>query len=218
MDRGRFRTSRGLWFVCLCVVGGLSSAAVSEASALAGRGSIGWRRSRSAWHRVTDASLVRAARRGSQEAMAELFERHWPRMHRAALLITGDAAAAEDIAQEAFLSAIRALDRFDIRRPLGPWLHRIATNRAIDWSRARALRREVAGEPADEPAPSVPGGLDAELVAGLRALAVEQRAVVVMRYVLDLTPGEIAERLDLPRGTVNSRLRRGLDALGERLR
>ena len=150
--------------------------------------------------------------------MAELFDRHWPRMHRAALLITGDAAAAEDIAQEAFLSAIRALDRFYMRRPLGRWLHRIATNRAIDWSRARALRREVAGEPDDEPAVPAGAGLDEELAAALQALVVEQRAVIVLRYVLDLTPGEIAERLELPRGTVNSRLRRGLDALGERLR
>ena len=55
----------------------------------------------------------------------------------------GDAAAAEDIAQEGFLSALRALDRFDRRRPFGPWLHRIVVNRAIDWSRARALRHEV---------------------------------------------------------------------------
>jgi RNA polymerase sigma-70 factor, ECF subfamily len=150
--------------------------------------------------------------------MAELFERHWPRMHRAAFLITGDAAAAEDIAQEAFLSAIRALDRFDMRRPLGPWLHRIATNRAIDWSRARALRREVSGAPDDEAAEAVVGGIDEALHAALQALGIEQRAVVVLRYVLDLTPGEIAAQLDLPRGTVNSRLRRGLDALGEQLR
>lgn len=150
--------------------------------------------------------------------MGELFERHWPRMHRAAFLITGDATAAEDIAQEAFLSAIRALDRFDMRRPLGPWLHRITTNRAIDWSRARALRREVSGTPDDEPADAVASDLDEEVRAALQALGVEQRAVVVLRYVLDLTPGEIAAQLDLPRGTVNSRLRRGLDALGERLR
>ena len=150
--------------------------------------------------------------------MAELFERHWPRMHRAAFLITGDAAAAEDIAQEAFLSAIRALDRFDMRRPLGPWLHRIAVNRAIDWSRARALRREVSGAPDEEPAEVIGSGIDEELRVALQALGVEQRAVVVLRYVLDLTPGEIAAQLDLPRGTVNSRLRRGLDALGERLR
>ena len=54
-----------------------------------------------------------------------------------------DAAAAEDIAQEAFLAAVRAIDRFDRRRPFGPWMHRIVVNRAIDVTRARALRREV---------------------------------------------------------------------------
>ena len=75
--------------------------------------------------------------------MEALFRAHWGRAHRAAFLIVHDAAAAEDIAQEAFLAAIRALHRFDRRRPFGPWLHRIVVNRAIDWSRACHLRREV---------------------------------------------------------------------------
>src|SRR3954447_24959074 len=87
---------------------------------------------------------IREAQSGSADALEALFRSHWPRAHRAAHLVTGDAAAAEDIAQEAFLSAVRSLDRFDRRRPFGPWLHRIVVNRAIDWSRARALRREVA--------------------------------------------------------------------------
>src|SRR4249919_153941 len=89
-------------------------------------------------------SLVEAAQRGSEAAVEELFRLHWPHTHRAAYLIVRDAAAAEDIAQEAFLSALSSLDRFDRRRPFAPWLHRIAVNRAIDWSRARSVRREVA--------------------------------------------------------------------------
>ena len=140
---------------------------------------------------------------------------HWPRAFRAAYLVTHDAGAAEDIAQESFLAAIRALDRFDRRRPFGPWLHRIVVNRAIDWTRARKLRSEV--ELVDAlPGPELPveGG---ETFAALARLAPEHRAVIVMRYLLELTPGEIAEALDLPRGTVNSRLRRGLDALGGEL-
>jgi RNA polymerase sigma-70 factor, ECF subfamily len=162
---------------------------------------------------------VRAAQRGSEEAVAELFRRHWDGLHRAALLITGDAAAAEDIAQEAFLAALRGMGRFDVRRPLRPWLHRIAVNRAIDFSRARRLRREVADLAPDRPAAESESAvmLDDELAAGLLRLEVEQRAVVVLRYVLELTPGEIAVVLELPRGTVNSRMRRGLDALGELL-
>ena len=171
--------------------------------------------------RRREAALVRAAQRGSSEAVEALFRAHWPSAHRAAYLVVHDAAAAEDIAQEGFLAAIRALDRFDHRRPFGPWLHRIVVNRAIDWARRRALRAELsadaAGEPADRPdqpgTPYSPG-----TAAALAALTPEHRAVVVLRYLLEYTPGEIAELLDLPRGTVNSRLRRALDALEERLR
>src|SRR5881275_2898415 len=95
---------------------------------------------------------VRGAQRGSVSDLESLFRHHWPRAFRAAYLVVHDAAAAEDIAQEAFLSAIRALDRFDRRRPFGPWLHRIVVNRAVDWTRARTLRREVAEDDAAEAA------------------------------------------------------------------
>ena len=165
--------------------------------------------------RAGDAALVRAAQRGSEPAIEELFARHWPDAYRTALLISHDRAAAEDIAQEAFLSALRALPRFDRRRPLRPWLHRIVVNRAIDWARARRLRAEVDVDAVPETAapPAVDTGLG-PVGSALGRLSPEHRAVIVMRYLLELTPGEIAEVLDLPRGTVNSRLRRGLDALG----
>src|SRR5947208_15080848 len=159
---------------------------------------------------------VRGAQRGSASDLEALFRMHWPRALRAAYLVTHDAQAAEDIAQESFLAAIRALDTFDRRRPFGPWLHRIVVNRAIDWSLARRLRSEVElGElvPASEEQPE----LADETLAALARLSPEHRAVVVMRYLLEFTPGEIAEALDLPRGTVNSRLRRGLDTLAEEL-
>ena len=93
-------------------------------------------------------SWIRGAQAGSVSDLEALFREHWPRAHRAAFLVVQDGAAAEDIAQEAFLAALRNLDRFDRRRPFGPWLHRIVVNRAIDWARARALRREV-GEDID---------------------------------------------------------------------
>jgi RNA polymerase sigma-70 factor, ECF subfamily len=163
--------------------------------------------------RRSEAALVRAARRGDGGALDELFRRHWPAAHRAAYLVVGDRAAAEDIAQEAFLKAVAALDRFDRRRPLGPWLHRIAVNRAIDWARARALRPEAAASEERTASQPAAAGISDELLAALASLTAEHRAVVVLRYLLEYTPGEIAAMLDLPRGTVNSRLRRGLDAL-----
>jgi RNA polymerase sigma-70 factor (ECF subfamily) len=158
---------------------------------------------------------IKAAQAGSEQALEQLYRRHWPWAHRAAYLVVHDAAAAEDIAQEAFLSAIRSLDRFDRRRPFGPWLNRIVVNRSIDWARARALRRETAAEPDAEPAAPDTGSsvYSDELVAALRELSPEHRAVVVLRYLLEYTPGEISSALDLPRGTVNSRLRRALDRL-----
>jgi RNA polymerase sigma-70 factor (ECF subfamily) len=158
---------------------------------------------------------VRGAQRGSVDDLEALFRAHWSRAHRAAYLVVGDAAAAEDIAQESFLAAVRALDRFDGRRPFGPWLHRIVVNRAIDFARARRLRAEA--ELGDAPAPAVPVRAEESLDGAIGRLSPEHRAVIVLRYLLEYTPGEIAELLGLPRGTVNSRLRRGLDALQEEL-
>jgi RNA polymerase sigma-70 factor, ECF subfamily len=187
--------------------------------------------------RRDERALVRGAQRGSASDLEALFRAQWPRAYRAAYLVCGDAAASEDIAQEAFLAAVRALDRFDRRRPFGPWLHRIVVNRAIDFTRARRLRAEVeltesaARSDASVPSNTVlqggfggsserfsPSNTVLQGPFGLLAdLSPEHRAVIVLRYLLEYTPGEIAELLELPRGTVNSRLRRGLDALKERL-
>jgi RNA polymerase sigma-70 factor (ECF subfamily) len=160
---------------------------------------------------VAERAWIRGAQQGSVADLELLFREHWPRAFRAAKLVTGDAAAAEDIAQEAFLAAVRNLDRFDRRRPFAPWLHRIVVNRAIDWTRARRLRAEVElGEHLPAPPASEPDG---SALNGIAELPPEHRAVIVLRYLLEYTPGEIAELLDLPRGTVNSRLRRGLDRM-----
>jgi RNA polymerase sigma-70 factor (ECF subfamily) len=169
--------------------------------------------------RADERAWIAGAQAGSLPDLEALFREHWPRAYRAAYLVMHDGAAAEDIAQEAMLSAIRTLDRFDRRRPFGPWLHRIVVNRAVDWARARELRAAV-GEPALELA--APGRSDEApptqpLVAALGELSPEHRAVVVLRHLLEYSPREIARMLDLPRGTVNSRLRRGLNALADRL-
>ena len=161
--------------------------------------------------RASERRLVKGAQRGSAEDFEALFALHWPRAYRTAWLVVHDAAAAEDIAQEAFIAALRALDRFDRRRPFGPWLSRIVVNRAIDFARARRLQA-VPAESVTGAAPE-PEGWSEEIVVALRSLPVDQRAVVVLRHGLGYTPGEIARMLELPRGTVNSRLRRALDRL-----
>ena len=99
---------------------------------------------------ASEAALVRAAQGGSAEAMEELFRRHWPAAHRAAWLVVHDAAAAEDAAQEAFLAAVRALHRFDRRRPFAPWL--LVPAAPAPGSRARivaiaAVARRFGGAP-----------------------------------------------------------------------
>ena len=162
-----------------------------------------------------EASLVRAAQRGDPAALEALFTTFWPECHRAAWLITRDHSAAEDIAQEGFLRAVAALDRFDRGRPLGPWLRTIVARRAIDYARARAVRREVQAGLAD----TAPAELkfhsrpSDRLLGALAALDRERREVVVLRHLLDLSPRQIAEILEVPVGTVNSRMRRALDQL-----
>src|SRR5918995_1274485 len=121
----------------------------------------------------SEGAHVRAAQRGSASDLEALFRLHWPRAFRTAFLVVHDAAAAEDIAQEAFLAAVRNLDRFDRRRPFGPWLHRIVVNRAIDWTRARQLRGEA--ELLDAEAPEQPAPLDASLLDALAALPRDRR-------------------------------------------
>jgi RNA polymerase sigma-70 factor (ECF subfamily) len=169
--------------------------------------------------RGDERAWIRGAQAGSLPDLESLFREHWPRAYRAAYLVVHDGAAAEDIAQESFLAAIRSLDRFDRRRPFSPWLHRIVINRAIDWARSRALRAEVgdAGLAAVADESAARQRFSQPVVAALASLSPEHRAVIVLRHLLEYTPSEIAELLDLPRGTVNSRLRRGLDELADRL-
>lgn len=163
----------------------------------------------------TDADLVLAARRGSPEAFGEIFDRHWPRVWRAAYAASGDRELANDAAQDAFLSAASALHRFDHRRPLEPWLVRIAVNRAIDL--VRKQRRLLPEDSAPEPFGFDEEPEDEELAFVLRALSPERRLVIALHYWFDYTTPEIAEVLDVPLGTVNSRLARALRDLRIRL-
>jgi RNA polymerase sigma-70 factor, ECF subfamily len=166
-----------------------------------------------------DAALVRQARRGSADAVESLVRRHWDAAHRAAYLIVHDAAAAEDIAQEAMLAAVRALDGFDRRRPFRPWLHRIVVNRSFDWLRTRARRPEVSVEGVAAPAHphASDDGLSDELMTALAELDPVDRALVVLRHLLGYRASELARIFDMPATTVRTRLSRALARLRARL-
>ncbi|MDX6480461.1 MAG: hypothetical protein QOG85_971 [Gaiellaceae bacterium] len=164
----------------------------------------------------SDRDLVRRARRGDRDAAADLFRRYWRDAWRAAFAITGRRALADDVAADGFERAFAALDRFDERRPFGPWLHRIVANRALDILRME--RRLSAEELPDTPdvAP-VRAADDRSLLTVVADLPLERRVAVVLRYGVGMTPKQIAETLDVPVGTVNSRLARALEQLRESL-
>ena len=140
--------------------------------------------------------------------LGAIFDTYWPRVWRAAYATTGDRELASDAAQDAFIRAGAALHRFDRRRPIEPWLVRIAVNRAIDLVRAR--RREYGEDDLPETFAFDPPSPDEELQDALRRLPPERRAVIALHYWFDYTTPEIAEVLGVPVGTVNSRLARAL--------
>jgi RNA polymerase sigma-70 factor (ECF subfamily) len=163
---------------------------------------------------ATDEELVASAQAGSREAAAEVFERHWPNAWRVAFALTGTAAGAEDVAQDSFERAFSSLGTFNGRSAFSTWLYRIVVNRSLNVRRKEArLVSADSGEPAtsDDPPP------DTELAAAVARLTDDRRAVVVMRYWLDFTPTEIAAVLEVPVGTINSRLGRALMDLRKEL-
>ena len=162
----------------------------------------------------SDRDLVRRARRGDRDAAAALFRRYWQSAWRTAFAVTGRRAVADDVAADAFERAFAALDRFDERRPFAPWLQRIVANRALDLLRAeRRLSGDELAEPVDAGTDHRAG--DKGLLAAVGELSLERRVVVLLRYGVGMTPKEIAAALDLPVGTVNSRLARSLEQLRE---
>lgn len=170
----------------------------------------------------TDRKLVVRARRGDRSACEELARRHRKPAYYFALQLLGDPDDAFDVAQDAMLRFFTHLDRFDPRRPVRPWLFRIVRNRVLDLFRRRKVRKHDSIDAAadDDERPDLqlidetmdPEGdaRDAQLrrtiFAALDQLTQNQREILVLRDYQDLAYSEIAETLEIPIGTVMSRL------------
>jgi RNA polymerase sigma-70 factor (ECF subfamily) len=177
--------------------------------------------------RIEDAALVEAAQAGDRAALDQLLRRHYDRIHAVCRRIAGTTRDADDACQEALIKITRGLPRFDRKSAFGTWAYRIATNAAIDELRKRrrrplltAVDDEATHEPVD------PGALRrvdavADRMAideALAELSDEFRVAVTLRDVADLDYAEIATILDVPVGTVKSRIARGRAMLASRLR
>ena len=165
--------------------------------------------------------LIGRARRGDDAAWEILVRDHQEAVFRLAYLLLGDAHEAEDVAQDAFIRAFRALDSFDTTRPLRPWLLRITANLAHNHRRSvkryvAMIKRTMLAEP--EPVTTL-GERSAQqweaqtLWEAVRRLSAREQEVVYLRYFLDLSEAEMAAALDVPPGTIKSRLHRALGRL-----
>ena len=177
----------------------------------------------------SDDALVAAALQGEAAAMDQLLRRHYDRVHAVCRRIAGTSRDADDAAQEAMIRIVRNLDKFDGRAAFGTWAYRIATNAALDELRRRKRRPQlhvVDADDDDRPLEPVDPLADREVEAvadrvtidaAFAELPDEFRTPVVMRDVGDLDYAEIAIALDIPIGTVKSRIARGRRMLVERL-
>lgn len=178
----------------------------------------------------TDAALIAAAQAGDRAAVDALLRRHYDRIFGVCRRITGNDADAADAAQEALIAMVRHLAKFDGRSSFGTWAYRIATNASLDELRRRRRRPSVGvGESVGhDPAHELidpDAGLRIDGVAdrlaldvALAALPEDFRVPLVLRDVGTLDYGEIASVLDIPIGTVKSRIARGRAALAVFLR
>lgn len=172
--------------------------------------------------------LVDEAVAGSGQAFEGLFQIHYAGAMRVASACVRSAADAEDVVQESFIKAWRAIDRFETSAPFGPWLRMIVMNEARTRIRSNARRARAAGRLEHQfgrtrvPDPSAEDLLLAGEVRGQIGRALEQlsrpdQRVIRLRYELDLNESDMAEQLDVPPGTVKPRLSRALGRLREHM-
>ena len=169
------------------------------------------------------------SQQGNAAAFGQIVRCYQRAVHRVAYALTRNAGDADDVTQDTFLRAWKAIGRFRVGEPLYPWLARIAMNASFSLMRSRKRRPEVALEPLVETGAQWASGSDPvedaaaserdeRLASAYSALSEEHRGVLALRVVEDLSYDEIARALDVPVGTVMSRLSRARAELRSRLK
>jgi len=170
--------------------------------------------------------LVLQLQQGSLDALGSLYDRYRMMVYRTALVIAGDHEAASDLLQDVFLRLYRFADRIDPKRPLEPWLYRMTVNLSYTWvKRDRRWLRPfddwvewLTETKQHQPHELVEKYSDWEWVQqAVSSLPLSQRVVIVLYYLNDLSLKDISEILDIPVGTVKSRLHYGRETIKKRL-
>jgi len=165
-----------------------------------------------------DQALVVAARAGDRPALDALLARHYDRIHAVCRRITGNDADAQDATQEALIALVRGLPRYDGRAAFTTWSYRIAVNASLDELRRRRRRAhdplpDTAVPVDDRPGVAATVADRIDIDAAIAGLPVDFRTAVVLRDLAGLDYAEIAEVLDVPIGTVRSRIARARSRL-----
>lgn len=179
-------------------------------------------------------SRIKQVRKGDQNAFGEIVELYKDKVFQLCFRMLGNSHEAEDISQEAFIRAYINIERYNIDRKFSTWLYRIATNLCIDRIRKKKpdyyLDAEVAGTegltlysqiPASQLAPDEEvSKIELQVIIQNEILKLPEkyRAVIVLKYIEELPLLEISKILDLPIGTVKTRIHRGREALRKQLR
>jgi RNA polymerase sigma-70 factor (ECF subfamily) len=174
----------------------------------------------------SDHDLIIEIQGGSLDALGVIYDRHRRLVYRTALAICNDPEAAADLLQDVFLRLHRFADRVDPDRPLEPWLYRVTANQSYTWVKRHQRWTHPLEEIAEwlstgvknSPQYITEQGDESRMIqAAIAKLSLSQRVVVVMYYINDLSLHEIAEVLEIPEGTVKSRLHYGRNALKHHL-
>lgn len=170
---------------------------------------------------IADLDLLRRSADGSGPAFHKLVDRHADRLFRLAMSLTGQVADAEDVLQETFTGAYRSAGTFKGESSVGTWLTKILIRQIALWRRQRAGKRTSELDQNDTPrSAGHVSGVEAkiDLQAALQQLSDEHREVLVLREFEQLSYEEIATMLEIPRGTVESRIHRARTELRDKLK